>query len=135
MSNDIVLNTQSERGKLLAFRLHINQLLGKGEVHYIDLSNETDRFYGLSPKCHTYGNDDEFSTFLSRLHQDMKERLARIETGDELNGLPHVSVVIMGMPDETYARYFQSAVLPYFQFNRAIKYVFYLKGIDTQKNE
>jgi len=112
----------------ITFKVIANQLLDKGKVHYVNLSSDINRFDGLLPDCHYYGDREAFSSLLTNLVIDLEKRLSLNKNKRSLDNYPYVSVVVRDLQCDSLRQSLRSTLAPYFNYGRAIKYSFVVEG-------
>ncbi|RRJ54833.1 hypothetical protein EHV15_35255 [Paenibacillus oralis] len=134
MKNHIVyLNHKNRSSYKLILKAYAKQvLLDKGEVHYLDLSTDSDRFDGLLPECYYYGDESAFESFLLNITIDLKKRLTILQNGESVDNYPFVTVIVVDIENENNQLSLSTAIAPYIDYIRSLKYAFFLLGLDLK---
>ncbi|MGV2886175.1 hypothetical protein [Paenibacillus taichungensis] len=128
----IYFNPNSDSGHKFVLKVHANQLLDRGKVHYLDFSSDPDRFEGLLPGCNYYGDEQAFESFLLHISIDLKKRLTLFERGESLDSYPYITVIAVEMQSDENKTSFSNMFKPYMIFIRAIKYCVIVRGIELK---
>lgn len=123
-------------GSKISLKRYANQLMENGEVHYIDLSSDSERFSGLKPDCHLYDDYDGLKSIIRYIKIDFLERLSLLEKEESLDNLPLVYVIVAFLPDGPIKDIMRNQLISFLGHNyRAAKYAFILNDINIELAE
>lgn len=73
---------------------YANSLIDTGKVHYVDLSENDNKFLGLFSECHTYQNEREFAFLLAEIKSKFNERVELYGQGKSIEELPIIHLIV-----------------------------------------
>ncbi|MFF2531497.1 hypothetical protein ACFVS2_21555 [Brevibacillus sp. NPDC058079] len=128
----ITFHSNNESVEKLTLQLLANKMLEKSEVHYLDLTSDSNRINALLPECYYYDNEDAFSSFLTKTKSDLSNRLSLYKNGRSLDGHSYVTVIVSDLQSDANILSFSNVIAPYMSYHRAVQYSFIVKGFDLK---